>query len=352
MARSAHETARHSHSRPVLAPPGLLGLLALASGVSMLLGGCSSTPEAAATRSAPETSAKFSQASQSSRYAISQDVGPPPGTTLDPSQLKDPIPREEPPSRYGNPVSYKVFGKRYTTLKSAAGFKERGLASWYGTKFHGHRTSSGEPYDMYAMTAAHKSLPLPTYVEVTNLDNGRSAIVRVNDRGPFHKGRVIDLSYAAAVKLGVNTKGVAPVEVRALTGQRTRLASAPGRSPARSQARSPANSPARSASTRADVIELNVPMSDAIAMENNSAPTSLFLQVGAFSSRGNAESLRSRLLAANLPNPSISTGQSARGTFYRLRIGPLSSRSQADALLPMLADVGIHDSRVVEVAMN
>ena len=122
----------------------------------------------------------------------------------------------EPLSRYGNPESYVVYGKTYHTLSSSKGYKERGAASWYGTKFHGKRTSSGEPYDLYAMTAAHKTLPLPTYVEVTNLKNGRTVIVKVNDRGPFHDDRLIDLSYAAAAKLDILPYGTGEVEVRAI----------------------------------------------------------------------------------------------------------------------------------------
>ncbi|MDP1603216.1 MAG: septal ring lytic transglycosylase RlpA family protein [Legionella sp.] len=123
----------------------------------------------------------------------------------------------EPLSRYGNPDSYKVDGRTYEVMRTASGYKTRGLASWYGTKFHSQRTSSGENYDMYGMTAAHKTLPLPTYVRVKNLSNGREAIVKVNDRGPFHADRVIDLSYAAATKLGLLPKGTAPVEIEALT---------------------------------------------------------------------------------------------------------------------------------------
>jgi len=311
----------------------------LIASIPIALGGCSSAATPAGSSSDTASSGQSGQSGQAGRYTLSHDAGPPPGTSLDPATIKNAVPRDDPPSRYGNPVSYSVFGQRYTTLKSAADFHERGLASWYGTKFHGHRTSSGEAYDMYAMTAAHKSLPLPTYVEVKNLDNGRSAIVRVNDRGPFHSGRIIDLSYAAAVRLGVNTKGVARVEIRAISGQRPRIAKpASGR---------PSN-----------VIDITVPMSDAIAASSHAGRKSspgqsgLFLQVGAFSSRGNAESLRSRLLAANLPSASISEGQSARGTFYRLRIGPLASRRQADDLLPSLAEAGVHDTRLLEIAVN
>ena len=123
----------------------------------------------------------------------------------------------EPLSRYGNPGSYVVEGRTYTVMRTASGYKTRGLASWYGTKFHKQRTSSGEAYNMYAMTAAHKTLPLPTYVRVKNLNNGRETIVKVNDRGPFHADRVIDLSYAAALKLGLMPKGTASVEIEALT---------------------------------------------------------------------------------------------------------------------------------------
>jgi rare lipoprotein A len=130
--------------------------------------------------------------------------------------IADATPKPEPRSKYGNPANYEVFGQRYFVLGSAAGYKERGGASWYGTKFNGRRTSSGEPYDMFAMTAAHKTLPLPTYVRVTRLSSGKSVVVKVNDRGPFHQGRIIDLSYAAALRLDLLKDGSAEVEVEAI----------------------------------------------------------------------------------------------------------------------------------------
>jgi len=149
------------------------------------------------------------------RYTIEQDGAPLKNENIN---FKEPVPTKEPLSRYGNPTEYFVNGHAYEVMKSSTGYKTRGIASWYGMKFHKQRTSSGEPYDMYVMTAAHKTLPLPTYIKVKNLDNGRVAIVKVNDRGPFHADRVIDLSYAAALKLGVFPKGTASVEIETLMG--------------------------------------------------------------------------------------------------------------------------------------
>jgi len=132
------------------------------------------------------------------------------------SSVPDAVPVQEAVSASGNPPEYEVFGETYRVLATSRGYEAEGLASWYGADFHGRRTSSGEPYDMYAMTAAHTSLPLPTYVEVTNLANGRQVVVRVNDRGPFHSDRILDLSYVAAWKLGMVGPGTARVRVRAL----------------------------------------------------------------------------------------------------------------------------------------
>ena len=128
----------------------------------------------------------------------------------------DAQPRQEYKSRLGNPAFYDEFGVRYRVLQTSKDYVQRGIASWYGHPFHGRKTSTGETYDMYAMTAAHKTLPLPTYVRVTDLETGNRIVVRVNDRGPFVEGRVIDLSYIAAVKLGIADRGIARVEVRAL----------------------------------------------------------------------------------------------------------------------------------------
>jgi rare lipoprotein A len=141
----------------------------------------------------------------------------PSGSVSIPDLPDDAVPRPEPRSRYGNGPEYEVFGQAYQVMDSSSGYKERGVASWYGKKFHGRLTSNREPYDMYAMTAAHKTLPLPTYVKVRNLRNDRSIIVRVNDRGPFVHNRIIDLSYAAALKLDMIRDGTSLVEVTAIS---------------------------------------------------------------------------------------------------------------------------------------
>lgn len=219
--------------------------------------------------------------------------------------IPDAVPQHEPRSKYGNPETYEVFGKRYTTLTSSTGFVERGTASWYGRKFHGQRTSSGEPYDMYAMTAAHKHLPLPTYVRVTNLNNNRTIIVKVNDRGPFHSDRIIDLSYAAATKLGYVDSGTAPVEITALT-----------------------------------------PASAATSTSATSTQTgTVFVQVGAFSERVNAEQLRDRLSHVSAP---INVRQENNSPLFRVRIGPLASAASADSLTKDLRDLGLQPYIVVE----
>lgn len=153
-------------------------------------------------------------ASHPHRYSSRSDGYPTDQRDL--SQVKDAVPRYEPRSRSGNQPLYTVLGKRYSVMPSAQGYVEEGLASFYGSKFHGYATSSGEPYDMYAMTAAHKALPLPSYARVTNLDNGRTVVVRVNDRGPFHDGRIMDLSYAAAWRLGIAANGTGHVRVEGI----------------------------------------------------------------------------------------------------------------------------------------
>ena len=233
----------------------------------------------------------------------------------------DPTPREEPRSRYGNGPVYEVYGTRYEVLPTSYGYKEQGVASWYGRKFHGRPTSSQEPYDMYAMTAAHKSLPLPTFVEVRNLKNNRTVVVRVNDRGPFVKNRLIDLSYAAAQKLDIVRDGTGLVEIRAISFDD------PPPTVAESQ---PAATPPE-------------PMQHA----GDDAAARLFVQVGAFGERQNAER-RHRLLALNGIDQAFVHRESDRvPAIYRVRIGPLAGVEHYDRLVAELSRMGISETHLV-----
>jgi rare lipoprotein A len=239
-----------------------------------------------------------------------------PRNPRDVSGIPNAVPKAEPLSRYGNPRSYVVYGERYYTLPSSKGYRERGLASWYGTKFQGKRTSSGEPYDLYAMTAAHRTLPLPTYVEVTNLDNDRSVIVRVNDRGPFHDGRIIDLSYAAAHKLGILGNGTGRVEVRAIDPV------APDQVP----------------DDQPVLVETDTPAAPEAASQ-------LFLQVGAFQNHDNAQRLRSNIESQNLGAVRIVEAATDRGTFYKVQVGPLPDTTAAERIARALKPLGINEAR-------
>jgi len=287
---------------------------------------------------------QHSKKSSKSRYSQAQDSAP--AHAVDVADVKDAIPRVEPKSRYGNPVSYKVFGKRYHTLASSKGYHDRGIASWYGTKFHGHRTSSGEPYDMYQMSAAHKTLPLPTYARVTNLDNGNSVIVKINDRGPFHDNRIIDLSYAAAARLDILGKGTGLVEVQAIDPRAYNPKAAKQAKPS-----VPVSKPKIAATQAVNGSKTEIAAMQAVNVSEAQQPEqglSLYLQVGAFLSRGNAERLKTRLSSTELPgNLQISEGKSNRKPIYRVRIGPLANVETADKLTQFLVDQGIESPRVV-----
>ncbi|MGJ8668718.1 MAG: septal ring lytic transglycosylase RlpA family protein [Oceanococcus sp.] len=217
--------------------------------------------------------------SSAAKYSSSQDSSPT-HVPIDPWSVAQAQPKAEPRSRYGNPESYVVFGKRYHVLDDAEGYKERGIASWYGTKFHGRRTSSGEPYDMFAMTAAHKSLPLPSFVRVRNLENGKSLVVRVNDRGPFHPGRIIDLSYTAAVQLGVYAQGSAQVEVEAITAAQEQLPTT-------------APPPPTPAARQEDELERFI--AELPSAEQDTSPRLPFLRIAAFRTMGDCTDLRNTL---------------------------------------------------------
>ncbi|MFQ3324729.1 MAG: rare lipoprotein A [Pseudomonadales bacterium] len=237
------------------------------------------------------------------RYAIQQDYGP--DSHMDPSEIKDAVPREDPILKAGNKNPYTVLGKTYSLLSSAKGYKERGGASWYGKKFHGHTTSNGEIYNMYGMTAAHKTLPIPSYVKVTNLSNGKATIVRVNDRGPFHSERIIDLSYAAATKLGYIGSGVANVEVETIDVKAFHRAK-------------------KSASTDM-VAKVDKPLAKSIA----SKP---WLSINKFDNYNDASELRRAL--TELVEHSVLIDRV--GNDYRVKIGPLANNDEADTIAVML----------------
>lgn len=233
----------------------------------------------------------------------------PPGYDVDVSQICDAVPKSEPMSRYGNPKSYTVLGHRYCVMNSSRGYVERGFASWYGTKFHAKRTSSGEPYSMLTMTAAHKTLPLPTYVQVTNLKNGKHVIVKVNDRGPFHENRIIDLSYVAAKKLSITGHGTGLVEVRAII---------PGES---------------TPTIKTSLLAQNQP--------------TLYLQIGAFANRENAENLTQRIKNLTSFSTRINESDHAGKPIYKVQIGPLANSDKTDALHHKLEAAGLGDAVTV-----
>lgn len=230
--------------------------------------------------------------------------GPPAEMPVNIAAIPDAVPRYEPRTGAGNPDSYQVLGKTYKVRKSSKGYVQQGIASWYGTKFHGQRTSNGEPYDMFAMTAAHKTLPIPTYVRVTHLGNRRSVVVRINDRGPFHDNRIIDLSYVAAAKLGITKNGTGLVEIRALEPER-------------------------------------------LPQHAVDPASAVYLQIGAFNDRSNAVRLKNRLTAHHLPEPRINSAVDNDNTLYKVQLGPLESAEQAEALDKELTAIGITDIRYI-----
>ena len=218
--------------------------------------------------------------------------------SITPAEVPDAVPRPDPILAVGNKSPYTVNCETYEIMDDYRNYRERGIGSWYGTKFHGRKTSNGEIFDLYAATAAHKTLPIPSYARVTNLENGRSIVVRVNDRGPFHSDRIIDLSYGAAVKLGYMAQGTAQVEVEVLD----------------------------------------------IAGVDDRRDTELgsyrFLQIGAFGSEASARRLRDELMAVVIAPVSVSPVHSGGSTLYRVRVGPVDTPDALAAVQQQLTDSG------------
>ena len=255
------------------------GLLLLAVLVSMLLASCAGKkPQDEEPADGPST------------------------TDLRAQDVADAVPQAEPLARYGNHSPYEVFGKKYHVLTSSDGYHKRGVASWYGSKFHGRRTSSGEPYDMHLATAAHKSLPLPTYAEVTNLDNGKKVIVKINDRGPFKDDRLIDMSYGAALRLGMTATGTARVDVRVIDVS--------------------ADAPLVSHSADTD--------------SRGGDPEGTWLQAGAYGKREGAERLAGQLERASLNPVSIHD----IGSLFRVWLGPYLSAAEVESVISRAIELG------------
>jgi rare lipoprotein A len=353
---------------------GLLASAAMLAGC----GGVAQLPpvaDASASRPAPAArSGPVLPPAGSGRGGYYQDDGPgeaPPGLI----DLPDAQPRMEPYSRTGN-RPYVVFGKTYTPMTDDRPFKQRGLGSWYGKKFHGQKTSSGEIYDMYKMTAAHPTLPIPSYARVTSVGNGKQVIVRVNDRGPFLHGRIIDLSYTAALKLGYVGKGSTELEVeRILPEEIARMESAPPLQAAVTQtAAMPVQSPAVQASpvpaatVQAIPVSSSAPLTapaverlpaDMASAATPVAPTvaaarpvsgGFYLQLGAYGQAANAEAARSRLAQGwgaglnNVPPPEVVQS----GALFRLHSGPFATRADADAAARQLRETGLATPVVVQ----
>ncbi|MCG6656385.1 septal ring lytic transglycosylase RlpA family protein [Halomonas campisalis] len=321
--------------------------------VAALLAGCAgggSSP----TDTRRDTAKAPAAAPSGQRYAMSGDAYPedPP----DVSRVPDAVPRVEALSRGGNRPTYEVWGKTYRVLPDARGYARRGTASWYGEKFHGYATSNGEIYDMYKMTAAHRSLPLPTYARVTSLDNGRSVIVRVNDRGPFHNDREIDLSYAAAARLDILDRGTGRVKVEAIDAER--WLAEHGEDGGRRA------SGARSAETVADAAEAsarelaaaptaggpsasaNGSAASASVQERPAEGSPIYVQIAALGSADSARALKARL-ESELSHPvrvASATGM------HRVQIGPLAHAGQVEPLRDELRRAGFGQAFIVNGA--
>ncbi len=309
---------------------------------------------------------------------------------------EDPTPHKLKLSRYGNPKSYEVFGVDYYLLPSNQNYTERGVASWYGDKFHGKRTSSGEPYNMYAMTAAHKTLPIPVYAQVTNLENGRKVIVKINDRGPFVKNRIIDLSYAAAIKLGVVAKGTARVEVTTIIPSSTNIAMPAAAKtkvpkqqavvakpiktkPAFTAISTPTPSSSKIQLAATKIIPMKattvvatgsasgkvipksaptIPAKPATATPQStkvttpkakepSPSTNYFVQIGAFSDKPNALRLIERVKLHNDENFTIETVNRENKQIHKVKIGPIRSIEKAELIMDEMKEFEINNPRLI-----
>lgn len=278
--------------------------LALCLALTALVGCSPNLPEILSRSSSPSLNNALPKSYGGGDGGYYQDDGPP-SENLDVAMIPDAVPQNQPLSKTGN-RPYEIFGKQYAPMKSARGFEETGYASWYGKKFHGKRTSSGEPYDMFAMTAAHPTLPLPTWIRVYNHENGRTAVVKVNDRGPFLRSRIVDLSYAAAAKLDIVRKGTSRVTITAVF---------PG-----------------DEETGASTLNHG----------QDGKPIQYLVQMGAFAEHANAKRMRARLASLGFKiYPESPSEVSISNGLYVVSIGPFDSRAQAElAAKSLIAKIG------------
>lgn len=293
-----------------------LRVTAVLAVMALVLAGCASKPK---------------ETDHSGRYTIAQDHGP--AQDVDISSLGNAMPRYEAPRSAGNKSPYTVWGKQYRVMpvSDADGYVQRGIASWYGKKFHGHKTSNGEVYDMYEMSAAHKSLPLPSYARVTNLDNGRSVIVRVNDRGPFHGDRLIDLSWAAAKKLDFLGNGTARVEVASITVREDGSMTLAG------QPWTPEGG------VNAGVGKTSVAQSEPSTAGGNA----LFVQLGSFSQVDPARQLEHAVRQRTGESVRVRQISTASGEFHRVQVGPFGDHGDAERAMERLASEGFRQAMVL-----
>lgn len=278
-------------------------------GFCALLVACSSTPP---QKQAP-VSNKAPYNPNEGRYAHDKDFGP--DEDIDLSHVPDAVPRYEVRTIAGNKNPYTVLGKTYHLIADETSYRERGYASWYGKKFNGYRTSNGEVYDMYAMTGAHKTLPIPSYVRVKNLDNGKSVVVRINDRGPFHQGRIIDLSYAAAQRIGIHKTGTGRVEVEIVLPNDA------------------APVPMRAANQGAKQVD-------------SALPPGTYLQVGAFSQKSAAQQFAANI-GTKLTYPLIIHSSQTPKEIHRVRVGPFTTAETLQNARDQLARIKIFEAHVV-----
>jgi rare lipoprotein A len=273
-------------------------LKAIVALFALALVGCSSTPT-------------YDRETAGGRYKVRKDFAP--DNPPDVSNVADAIPVDIPYSRGGNRSTYEVWGKSYNVLPTHIGYRAEGIASWYGLKFHGHKTSNGEIYDIYKMSAAHKSLPIPSFAKVTNLDNGKSVVVRVNDRGPFHENRLIDLSYSAAARLEILKQGTGRVRVEAID--------------------------ARSLADTTETVE-KTPQPVASIQQPKPDDTGAFLQVGSFGKESSALSVQRRLSAMDGVQAVIKKVRQGDVEFHRVLVGPLTDTLSINSMVQSLESMG------------